>query len=65
METLVLTGNSKSNITLIMNIAKKLGIDDKKINSDDLEDSGLLFAMKKGKTGEFVETDKFIQDLRK
>ncbi len=65
METLVLTGNSNSNITLIKNIARKLGISAKKINKEELEDSGLLFAMKKGKTGEFVETDKFIQDLRK
>lgn len=65
METLVLTGNSNSNITLIKNIARKLGISAKKINKEELEDSGLLIAMKNGRTGEFVDTDKFIQDLRK
>lgn len=65
METVVLHGNSKSDLKLLTDLAKKIGISVKYLNDDEKEDIGLLNAIKKGRTGKFVDADNFIEKLRK
>ncbi len=63
METVILTSNSRQDINLILKLAKKLGINSKKLSKDDIEDTGLSLAINKGKTGEYVDTDSFLNEL--
>lgn len=65
METVVLLGNSKTDLKLLTDIAKKIGITVRYLNDDEKEDIGLANAIKKGRTGKFVDTDKFIEKLSK
>ena len=65
METVILNSNSKKDLQLLIEIAKKIGIKAKYISKVDAEDAGLLSAMKKGKKGKHVDTDTFIEKLRK
>lgn len=63
METLLLSGEKKSEMNLIIEIAKKFGIKTRKLSTEDIEDIGLLMAMKNGETGEYVDTDQFLQSI--
>jgi hypothetical protein len=65
METLVLTSVSKSDLSLIYKLAKKMGVNAKRVSNEDLEDSALLLAMKNAKTGEYINTNSFLENLRK
>ncbi len=65
MENLVLTSSSKSDISLIFKLAKKMGVNVKRVSNEDMEDSALLLAIKKAKTGKYVDTNTFLENLRK
>ena len=65
METLLLTGEKKSEMNLIGEIARKFGIKTRKLSTEDIEDIGLLKAIKDGETGEYVNTDQFLDSLRR
>jgi hypothetical protein len=65
MQTLVLNGESASDIKLIAEIAKKMGLKAKILSEEEKEDIGLLNAIKKGRTKKYVETESFISKLRK
>ena len=60
----ILISKSKDELQLLIDLAKKLGIKTKLLTSEDLEDFGLAQAIKKGRTGKRIDTDKFIQKLR-
>lgn len=64
METLILTGDKKSEMNLIIEIARKFGIKTRKLSIEDIEDIGLLKAINDGETGEFVNTDPFLDSIR-
>ncbi|MBN4051233.1 hypothetical protein JYU16_00300 [bacterium AH-315-M05] len=64
MESAVLTSESKSNLAILLNLAKKLGIGVKRLTMEDIEDFGLVNAMKKGRTGKYIDTDKYLAKLR-
>jgi len=65
METIVLNSNSKENLLLIAELARKIGVSVKYLTDEEKEDIGIINAIKKGRTGEFVDTDVFIQKLSK
>ncbi len=65
MQTVVLKSNSKSELKLLTDLAKKIGIQVKYLSESELEDLGMLNAIKKGRTKEFVDTDDFIKKIRK
>ncbi len=65
METVVLTGNSKNDLKLLTDLAKKIGITVKYLTEEEKEDISMINAIKKGKTDEFVDTENFIKKLRK
>jgi hypothetical protein len=64
METAVLISDSKSNLAVLLTLAKKLGISVKRLSEEEIEDLGLLYAMKKGRTGKYIDTDKYVAKLR-
>jgi hypothetical protein len=65
METIILSGDKKSEMKLIAGIARKLGLKTRKLTIDEIEDLGLMNAMKTGQTGEFVDTELVVKTLRK
>ena len=63
METVILSSNSQQDLNLILKLAKKIGISIKKLSKDDIEEIGLSIAIKKGRTGEHIDTDSFLNEL--
>jgi hypothetical protein len=65
METAVLQGNSKADLKMLTDIAKKIGITVKYLTEEEKEDIGLLKAIKEGRTGKYINTESYLQKLRK
>jgi len=63
MTTVILSSNSKQNLSLIIQLAKKLGISTKELSKEEIENISLSKAIKDGKTGEYIDTDKFLKEL--
>jgi len=65
MQTLVLKSDSASNIKLIAEIAKKMGVKAKILTDEEKEDIGMLNAIMKGKTGQYIDNEDFVKMLKK
>ena len=65
MQTLILNGESASDIKLIAEIAKKMGLKAKILSEEEKEDVGMLNAIKKRRTKKYIDTESFISKLRK
>ena len=65
MESIILKSESKDSLNLLLKLAKKLGIEAAFLSQEAIEDISMANAMKQGKTGEFVDAEKLIKDLRK
>ncbi|MDQ3021101.1 MAG: hypothetical protein M3R36_11110 [Bacteroidota bacterium] len=65
METAILKSNSKENLNLLLDLAKKLNVNVKVLSEEELEDIGLAIAIKKGRTGKFINTKAFLKKIRK
>ena len=65
MQTVVLHGKSKTDLKLLTDLARKIGISVKYLTEEEKEEIGLLNAIKKGRTGTYVNSDTFIKKLRK
>lgn len=65
METVVLNSESKENLKLLTDLAKKIGVQVKFIKNDEIEEVGLLSAILNGLTGEYIDTELFIESLKK
>ena len=61
MRTAILTSKSTPNLNLILELAKKLDIDSQLLTGEELEEIGLVRAIKKGKTRQYVDVDKFLK----
>ena len=64
MEGAILHTESDKDLTLILQLAKKLGISARKLSKDEIEDYGLSIAISEGKTGEYIDTETFLNELR-
>ena len=64
MQTVVLKSNSKSELKLLTDLAKRIGVQVKYLSESELEDMGMLNAIKKGRTKEYVDTDDFVKNIR-
>jgi hypothetical protein len=64
METAILQTKSGTDLKLILQLAKKLGISAKKLSEDEMLDLGLSIAITHGRTGEFTDTDEFLKALQ-
>jgi len=65
MKTAVLQANSKADLKMLTDLAKKIGITVKYLSEEEKEDIGMLQAIKEGRTGKYVKTDSYLQKLRK
>ena len=68
METIILSGDSKSNAKLIFELAKKLNFSVKKISTSESEEIGLYYSIKEGMESGIMVNEKkqdFISSLNK
>ncbi len=65
METAILKSNSKKNLNLLLDLAKQLEMNVKILSQEELEDIGLAIAIKKGRTGKYVNTESYLKKIRK
>lgn len=65
METLVLKSETKSELKIIADLAKKLGIKTRFFSEEEKEDIGMVNAIIQGDVGRYVDTEEFIKKLRK
>ena len=59
MESVILSSDSQKDLNLILQIAKKIGISIKKLSKEEIEEIGLSIAIKKGRTGEYIERNTY------
>jgi len=64
MQTVVLKSNSKSELKLLTDLAKRIGVQVKYLSESEMEDMGMLNAIKKGRTKEYVDTNDFVKNIR-
>ncbi len=64
MKSAILTSASNKNLKILIELAKQLGIKTKILTEEQLEDIGLSKAIKQGRTGDFVDTDEFVNSLK-
>ncbi|MDX2190026.1 MAG: hypothetical protein SFY32_09195 [Bacteroidota bacterium] len=65
MQTILLNSNSKSDIKLLLDLAKKIGMKSNVLNESEMEEIGLINAIKNGRTNQLIDANDFIQKLRK
>ncbi|MHB1276853.1 MAG: hypothetical protein ACYC1Q_00475 [Bacteroidia bacterium] len=64
MKSIILTSGSKDNLKLFLKLAEKFGIEASFLSEEAIEDIAMVNAIKKGKTGEYVDEKIIIKDLR-
>ena len=64
MESAVLISKSKTDLSILLTLAKKLGIVTHRLTTEEIEDMSLINAMKTGRTGEYIDVDKYLKKLR-
>ena len=64
MKSVLFSGKSEKSIELLIELAKQLGIKTKVLSQEEIEDAGLLKAIKKGRTGKFIDSDEFLKNLK-
>lgn len=64
MESAVLIGKSKADMSIILALAKKLGFGVKKLSETDMEEIGLINAMRTGRTGDFIDINHYLKKLK-
>lgn len=65
MQTVILNSKSKSDIKLLTDLAKKIGVHTKVLTESDIEEIGLSYSIKDGRTKEYINTEKYINKLRR
>jgi hypothetical protein len=63
MESAILSGKSKKDLLLLVELAEKLGIKARLLNNDEKEDLVIGKAIQEGRTGEVVDTEEFLKSL--
>ena len=64
MESAIISGKSKKDIQLLISVAEKMGIKAKFLTKHELEDFALAKAIDEGKTGEYIDTEEFLNSLK-
>lgn len=64
MKTAILSSESEADLKLLVELANKLGIKAKVLTEEDAEDLAMAYAIEQGKTGEYVDTESFLRNLR-
>ena len=63
MEAVILYSDSKSDVKLLLDLAKKIGIKARIITESEIEQIGLANAIKQGVTNEYVDNEALLKKL--
>ena len=63
METIGLSGESKSDMKLLLEMARKLGVRGRKLSNPEIEDVGLIKAINEGASGDHIDANKYLKKL--
>ena len=63
MQKAVLESESVSDLKLLLDLAKKLGIKSKILSMDEIEEIGMANAIKTGQTNEYIDTNEFLKKI--
>jgi hypothetical protein len=64
MQTALWKSKSKNDLKLLLELAKKIGIDVRQLSAGGAEDIAMVNAIKKGRTGEKIDMKKYLKKLR-
>ena len=64
MESVIISGNSKKDIKLLVDIAQKMGLSVKYFTENYIEDFVMAKAIAEGKTGELIDPDEFLISIK-
>jgi hypothetical protein len=64
MKAAILTGETDSELKLVIELAKKLELSTRSLSKTDMEEIAMLNAIKAGETGKHINTKSFINSLR-
>lgn len=65
MQTVILNSESKTDLKLLIDLAKKIGVHSRVLSESEIEEIGLVNSIRIGRTNKYVDTSYFIQKLRK
>ncbi len=65
MQTAILQGKSTTDFNLLLKLADKLNIKAKILSEEEIEDIGLLNAIKVGEIGKHIDVNKYLENLTK
>lgn len=65
MQTVILNSESKTDLKLLVDLAKKIGVQSRVLSESEIEEIGLANSIRLGRTNKYVDTANFIQKLRK
>ncbi len=63
MESAIFRAKNRSELKLLIDLAKRLGVKAKWLTQEDLEDFGLAKAIKSGKSGKLIDTEEFLESI--
>jgi hypothetical protein len=63
METILLSGESKENTRLLMQLAKQLKFTARKLSSDEIEEMGILISIKEGVASGLLDDSQKLEFL--
>lgn len=64
MEGLLLRGESRRDMKMLEELARKIGLKTRSIKKTEMEELGLIAAMKNGRTGKYVNTESYLKKLK-
>jgi len=65
MQAVLLNSESKSNMKLLLDLAKKIGIKARILSESEIEDIGLINSIELGRFKEYVDNETFLKKFRK
>jgi hypothetical protein len=65
MQAVILNSDSKADLKLLLDLAKKIGINSRILKESEIEEIGLINAISSGRTNEYLDNVTFLNKLRK
>jgi hypothetical protein len=65
MQAVILNSESKADLKLLLDLAKKIGINSRILKASEIEEIGLINAISSGRTNEYLDNVTFLNKLRK
>jgi hypothetical protein len=64
MQAVILNSDSKADLKLLLDLAKKIGINSRILKESEIEEIGLINAISSGRTNEYLDNVTFLNKLR-